>query len=106
MEEDCMEQVANMLRFFVRMRNYGYVDRMANALTPDPAEAALVEAYRHLRSLYDSSKEEGGLRKVEVDGKILTLPKIPDQECTKKILEIIRKNPPERKTLALMALSF
>ncbi len=109
MTNGCMEEVAYMLRFFADIRNYSYIDRIANALTPGPAEMALQEAIRHLRSLYDASfevdKDGKKLRAVKIGDKTYILPKMPSESCVREVLEAIRDGSHRRK-LAILSLAF
>ncbi len=109
--EECLDDVARVLRFFVELRNYSYIDRIANSLTSSPAEKALQEAMRHLRSLYDSSftykDEKTGkeYRATKVDDKTHALPKIPRDDCVKMVLEAISDDSVRRK-MAILSLAY
>ncbi len=104
---DCMSELAGLLRFFIEIRNYSYVDRISNALTYDPVEIAVKDALRHIRSLYDASfKDASGLSAVKIDGKSKILPKIPSEECVKAVLEAIREDISVARRLAVLALSY
>ncbi len=109
--EDCLHDVVRVLRFFAELRNYSYIDRIANSLTPDPAEKALQEAMRHLRSLYDSSfpykdKNTGKeYRAIEDEGKTVVLPKIPSEDCVERVLEAMSDHSVRRR-LAILSLSY
>lgn len=111
---ECISELADVLRFFVELRNYSYVDRIANALTSEPVQISLRDALRHLRSFYDSSFEikadEKKLRAVMVRiggvEKQKVLPKIPKERCINEFLEAIRKDISVANRLAMMALSY
>jgi len=109
---ECMSQVASLLRFFIEIRNYSYVDRISNALTYDPIEIAIKDALRHVRSLYDASvpleDEKTGkvLRAIKVDKELKVLPKIPSEECVKRVLDAIREDISAARRLAIMALAY
>ena len=109
--EECLDELSNVLRFFAEQKNYSYIDRIANALTPSPAEKAIQEALRHLRSLYDSSfqysDEKSGktFRAVRINDNIVILPKMPSQKCIKEVLEAISDSSIRRK-LAILSLSY
>jgi len=111
MLEECLDEVAHVLRFFAELRNYSYIDRIANSLTPDPAEKALQEAMRHLRSLYDSSflykDEKTGkeYRAIKVDEESRVLPKIPSDDCIKNVLKAMSDHSIRRR-IALLSLAY
>ncbi len=109
--EECLDDMANVLRFFAERGNYSYIDRIANSLTPGPAEKALQEALRHLRSLYDSSipkkNEKTGkeYRVVRLDDGVYALPKMPSEKCVKAILEAMSDDSIRRR-LAILSLAY
>jgi len=106
--DDCIKEVAGVLRFFAtKLRNYGYVDRIANSLTPEPAEMALLEALRHLRTLYDAAKidKDKNLRYIITDDGTVYLPKIPSQDCLSEVLKMLVDDKVRRK-LAILSLSY
>jgi len=49
-EWDAIREVARALRFFAEERMYTYIDRIADAFSPNIAVAALKDALRALRS--------------------------------------------------------
>jgi|YelNatPaOPRAMG01_1025707.scaffolds.fasta_scaffold02624_4 CRISPR type I-A-associated protein Csa5 len=51
---DMVEDIANMLRPFVRCRMYSIIDRLANATSKEAVEMALYEALRISRSAAES----------------------------------------------------
>ncbi len=108
---ECMNEISSVLRFFADQKNYSYIDRIANALTPDPAEKAIQEALRHLRSLYDSSfdykDEKSGktLKAVRIGDKPVILPKMPKEECVREVLEALSDSS-FRRRLAILSLSW
>lgn len=108
--------VVEMLKFFAREGVFSYVDRIGNALTPEPVEVAIKDALRHLASLYHSSIEktvetkEGKkvtLRFYRKDEKNLEpLPKIPSQSEVSLFLKAVRKDISCARVTAILAMSF
>lgn len=107
MQEDCLKEVAGVLNFFVRTRNYSYVDRIGNSLSIEPIEMALKDALRDLASLYGSSSiDEKGLHYIVEDDRKEVLPKVPSKECIKAVLDMIREDISNARRLAIYALSW
>ncbi|AEH24646.1 type I-A CRISPR-associated protein Csa5 [Pyrococcus yayanosii] len=98
--------IVNMLRFFVRTKNFGYVDRIGNALTPEPVEVALLEAMRAFRSIWESAKTDEGGRYIEKDGEKIYVPKIPSDSEVENFLNAVRENIRIAKRVATLALAY
>jgi len=100
-------EIVNMLRFFIRTRNFGYVDRIGNALTYEPVEMAILEALRAFRSIHESAKTDENYGKyIEKDGKKIYLPRIPSEEEIRTFLNAVRKDMSVAKRVATLALAF
>ncbi|WP_231845518.1 type I-A CRISPR-associated protein Csa5 [Pyrococcus abyssi] len=100
-------EIINMLRFFVRIKNFGYVDRIGNALTPEPVEIALHEAMRAFRSIWEGAKtDEEGRRYIEKDGEKIYLPKIPSDTEIESFLNEVRRDIRIAKRVATLALAY
>ncbi|KUH32863.1 type I-A CRISPR-associated protein Csa5 [Thermococcus celericrescens] len=96
-----------MLRFFVQTRNFSYVDRIGNALNPEPVEVALLEALRAFRSIRESaSVDENGGRYIEKDGNKILLPGIPSGEEVMGFLKDVRSDTGVAKLVATLALAY
>ncbi len=105
--EECTQEIGRMLRFFVDTGNFGYVDRIGNALVPDIVETALMEAIRALRSLYGSARtDERGFKCVEHDGRCVTLPPIPGKDVVTCFLEAVRADIGYARRAAIYALAW
>ncbi|AIU70036.1 CRISPR-associated protein Csa5 [Thermococcus eurythermalis] len=101
------EGIVKMLRFFVQMKNFGYVDRIGNALNPEPVEVTLHEALRAFRSVRESAPvDESGRRYVEKDGKKIPVPGIPTEEEIKAFLDDVRSDIGVAKRVATLALAY
>jgi len=101
------EGIVKMLRFFVQMKNFGYVDRIGNALNPEPVEVTLHEALRAFRSVRESAPvDESGRRYVEKDGKRIPVPGIPTEEEIKAFLDDVRSDIGVAKRVATLALAY
>ena len=106
-EEECTQKIGDVLRFFVDTKNFGYVDRVGNALLPDGVEEALKEALRALRSLYGSAKrDERGYSYVEVGDRRITLPPLPGEDVVKCFLSAVRRDMGFARRAAIYALSW
>lgn len=104
--EGCVNDVVQMLRFFAEIRNYSYIDRIANSLRPEIAEIALLEAMRHLRSLYDSAYKKENLNCVKINDEKKILPKIPSKDCMERIIQMMWESESARRRIAILALSY
>ncbi|BAD84643.1 hypothetical protein, conserved [Thermococcus kodakarensis KOD1] len=101
------EGIVKMLRFFVQTKNFSYVDRIGNALNPEPVEVALLEALRAFRSIRESASIEGdGRRYVEKDGNKIPMPGIPSDEEVKIFLDDVRSDMGVAKLVATLALAY
>jgi len=101
------EGIVKMLRFFVQTKNFGYVDRIGNALNPEPVEVTLHEALRAFRSIRESATVgEDGRRYVEKDGKKIPVPGIPSEEEVKAFLDAVRSDIGVAKRVATLALAY
>lgn len=101
------EGIVKMLRFFVQIRNFGYVDRIGNALNPEPVEMALLEALRAFRSIRESAPvDENGGRYVEKDDKKILVPGLPTDEEINAFLEAVRFDVRVAKRVATLALAY
>ena len=101
------EGIVKMLRFFVQTKNFGYVDRIGNALNPEPVEVTLHEALRAFRSIRESAiVGEDGRRYVEKDGKRIPVPGIPSEEEVKAFLDAVRSDIGVAKRVATLALAY
>ncbi len=101
------EGIVKMLRFFVQMKNFGYVDRIGNALNPEPVEVTLHEALRAFRSVRESAPvDESGRRYVEKDGKKIPVPSIPTEEEVRTFLDDVRSDIGVAKRVATLALAY
>ena len=99
--------IVKMLRFFVQTKNFGYVDRIGNALNPEPVEVALLEALRAFRSIRESaSVDKKGKRYVEKDGNKIPVPGIPSDEEVKKFLDAVQSDIGVAKRVATLALAY
>ncbi|MDK2915065.1 MAG: hypothetical protein PWQ79_1980 [Thermococcaceae archaeon] len=107
MVETEYEGIVKMLRFFVQTKNFSYVDRIGNALNPEPVEVALLEALRAFRSIRESASIGGdGRRYVEKDGNKIPVPGIPSDEEVKKFLDDVRSDMGVAKLVATLALAY
>ncbi|MDK2783254.1 MAG: hypothetical protein PWQ32_843 [Thermococcaceae archaeon] len=102
------EGIVKMLRFFVQTKNFSYVDRIGNALNPEPVEVALLEALRAFRSIRESAPvDENGRRYVEdKNGNKILVPGIPKDEEVKKFLDDVRSDIGVAKLVATLALAY
>ncbi|ASJ10956.1 type I-A CRISPR-associated protein Csa5 [Thermococcus sp. P6] len=101
------EGIVKMLRFFVQTKNFGYVDRIGNALNPESVEVALFEAIRAFRSIRESaSVDSEGRRYVEKEGKKIPVPGIPSEEEIKAFLEDVRSDVGVAKRISTLALAY
>ncbi len=101
------EGMVKMLRFFVQMKNFSYVDRIGNALNPEPVEMAILEAIRAFRSIREStSTDKDGRRYVEKDGKKIAVPGVPTDEEVRAFLEAVRSDISVAKLVATLALAY
>jgi len=101
------EGIVKMLRFFVQMKNFSYVDRIGNALNPETVEVALFETIRAFRSVRESASiDKEGRRYVEKDGNKILVPGIPRDEEVEKFLEDVRSNIGVAKLVATLALAY
>ncbi|NJE06350.1 type I-A CRISPR-associated protein Csa5 [Thermococcus sp. M36] len=101
------EGIVKMLRFFVQTKNFSYVDRIGNALNPEPVEVTLHEALRAFRSIRESAfVEDNGRRYVEKDGKKIPVPGIPPEEEVKAFLDAVRSDIGVAKRVATLALAY
>lgn len=102
------EELINMLRFFVKRRNYSYVDRIGNALTVQPVEMALKDALRDLITIYGSSnKDERGFHFIINDrGEKEYLPKIPSKQSVEEFLKKAKEDISIARRLAIFALTY
>jgi CRISPR type I-A-associated protein Csa5 len=101
------EGIVKMLRFFVQTKNFSYVDRIGNALNPEPVEVTLHEALRAFRSIRESALiDEKGRRYVEKDGKKIPVPGIPTEEEVKAFLNDVRADIGVAKRVATLALAY
>ncbi|RLG47819.1 MAG: type I-A CRISPR-associated protein Csa5 [Thermoproteota archaeon] len=101
------EGIVKMLRFFVQMKNFSYVDRIGNALNPEPVEVALHEALRAFRSIRESAPVDSkGKRYVEKEGKKIPVPGIPSDEEVRTFLDAVRSDISVAKRVATLALAY
>ena len=99
--------IVKMLRFFVQTKNFGYVDRIGNALNPEPVGVTLHEALRAFRSIRESAPvDENGKKYVEKDGKKIPVPGIPSEEEVKAFLDEVRSDVGVAKRVATLALAY
>ncbi|ASJ02837.1 type I-A CRISPR-associated protein Csa5 [Thermococcus profundus] len=99
--------IVKMLRFFVQTKNFSYVDRIGNALNPEPVEVALLEALRAFRSIRESAPiDKNGRMYVEKDGNKIPVPGIPSDEEIKKFLDDVRSDMGVAKLVATLALAY
>ncbi|MBD3193053.1 MAG: type I-A CRISPR-associated protein Csa5 [Candidatus Heimdallarchaeota archaeon] len=99
--------IINILRFFIRIQNFSYVDRIGNALSSEPIEMALKDALRDYRSIYNGAVKKNGSR-IFTDkrsGKSFPLYKIPKQESIEKVLSLIQTDASYGRKLAILALT-
>jgi len=101
------EGIVKMLRFFVQTKNFGYVDRIGNALNPEPVEVTLLEALRAFRSIRESTSiDKDGRRYVEKDGNKISVPGIPAEEEVKAFLDAVHADIGVAKRVATLALAY
>ncbi|GAB6135979.1 type I-A CRISPR-associated protein Csa5 [Thermococcus prieurii] len=101
------EGIVKMLRFFVQTKNFSYVDRIGNALNPEPVEVTLHEALRAFRSIRESAPvDENGRRYVEKDGKKIPVLGIPSEEEVKAFLDEVHSDIGVAKRVATLALAY
>ena len=96
-----------MLRFFVRTKNFSYIDRIGNALTYEPVEVAIKDALRDFQSIHNSAKTEDG-KKVIYDkqtNKPIYLPSIPSSEEVEAFLKKAKEDISYARKLAIFALT-
>lgn len=99
--------IVKMLRFFIQMKNFSYVDRIGNALDPEPIEVALHEALRAFRSIRENALvDEGGKKYIEKDGKKIPVPGIPTEEEILAFLNAVRSDTGIAKRVAILALAY
>ncbi len=99
--------IVKMLRFFVQTKNFGYVDRIGNALNPEPVEVALLEALRAFRSIRESAPaDKDGRKYVEKDGKKIPVPGLPTDEEVRAFLEAVHSDIGSAKRVATLALTY
>jgi len=99
--------IVRMLRFFIQMKNFSYVDRIGNALNPEPIEVALHEALRTFRSIRENALVDGeGRRFIEKDGKKIPVPSIPTEEEVLAFLNAVRSDTGIAKRVAILALAY
>ena len=108
--------IEGMLRFFVELGDFSYVDRIGNALTVEPVEMALRDALRVLRAYWNSAEEieEGGkkYRFIRVmdrrtrEERTYRLPKIPDSEEIERFMSAVREDISEARRVAINSLSY
>ena len=100
-----------MFRFFVRTKNFSYIDRIGNALSYEPVEVALKDALRAFVSIYNSAEvevKEGRTRRFIRDketNKPIYLPSIPSESEVEKFLQKVREDISYARRLAILALS-
>lgn len=105
------DSIVKMFRFFVRVRNFSYIDRIGNALSYEPVEFALRDALRAYVSIYNSAeKEERAGRSIRFirdkeTGEPIYLPSIPSQEEVEAFLDKVREDIGYARRLAILALS-
>ncbi|MFA4646526.1 type I-A CRISPR-associated protein Csa5 [Pyrococcus kukulkanii] len=101
------EGIVKMLRFFIQLKNFSYVDRIGNALNPEPVEAALHEALRAFRSIRESASiDDSGRRYVEKDSKKILVPGLPSDEEVRAFLDAVRSDISVAKRVATLALAY
>ncbi|RLF55324.1 MAG: type I-A CRISPR-associated protein Csa5 [Thermoplasmata archaeon] len=99
--------IIDMLRFFVRRKNFSYVDRMGNALTPEPVKIALLEALRAYQSIYEYEIENAKADKDKAEKERTGyVPRIPPEVEINKFLEEVERDPSVARRVATLALSF
>ncbi len=89
-EWNAVRDLASMLRYFVRSRKYGYIDRLANAYNPMVAEITIREALREARSAFDQNE------KVH----------LPSEDNVRRVIELISRDLSVAGILAALALAF
>jgi hypothetical protein len=89
-EWEVLKDVARTIRYFVRDRKYGYVDKLANAFTAQVAEVALREAIRDARSAADQGE------KVH----------LPSDNVIKDLIELLKRDLSAAGVLATLALVY
>ncbi|MHA1875170.1 MAG: type I-A CRISPR-associated protein Csa5 [Promethearchaeota archaeon] len=107
MFEEIPLDIINILRFFIRIQNFSYVDRIGNALSIEPIEIALKDALRDYRSIYNSAEKRNNSR-IFTDkrtGEKFYLYKIPKQKSIEKILTLIQTDSTYGRKLAILALT-
>ena len=106
--DEIPNDLVKILRFFVNRKNFSYVDRIGNTLSPEAIEMALKDALRDLNSFYLSAQSEGGGPRFirERDGSTTTLPNIPSQDSIKKFLQLVQEDVSYGRRLAMLALSW
>uniref|UniRef100_A0A7C2K2A0 Type I-A CRISPR-associated protein Csa5 n=1 Tax=candidate division WOR-3 bacterium TaxID=2052148 RepID=A0A7C2K2A0_UNCW3 len=100
------EGIVKMLRFFVRTRNFSYVDRIGNALNPEPVEMALLEAIRALRSIRESAINKEGRKYIEKDGEEILVPGLPTEDEIRAFLNIVYSDIGTARRIATLALAY
>ena len=101
------EGIVKMLRFFVQTKNFGYVDRIGNALNPEPVEVALLEALRAFRSIRESApSDENGRKYIEKDGKKIPVPALPTDEEVREFIEAVHSDIGLAKRVATLSLAY
>jgi hypothetical protein len=86
-----IRQVADMLQFFVKQRNFGYVDNLRKARDADEFAALLLDAQREAQS-------------VVLDRKKHEKPFLPGQETVRRLLEMANDEDRFRSVQTLLAL--
>lgn len=95
------------MRFFARVRNFSYIDRIGNALSHEPVEFALRDALRAYVSIFNSAEKEEGRRFIrdKETGEPIYLPSIPSQKEVEAFLDKVREDVGYARKLAILALS-
>ena len=84
------KEVARMLRFFVELGNYGYVDRLSNTYNIEIVERTIYEALRESKAGMSNvrTKEDGKKVYVDSKGKVYNItPYLPSSDVIQKFLD-------------------
>ncbi len=88
-------EIARMLRFFIELGNYGYVDRLSNTYNIEIVERTIYEALRESKASmsYIRTNDEGKKVYVDSKGKVYNItPYIPPSNIIQKFLDSAAKD--------------
>ncbi|MEM3906828.1 MAG: type I-A CRISPR-associated protein Csa5 [Nitrososphaerota archaeon] len=107
-EPNDFKNIIGMLRFFSKIRNYGYVDRIGNALKYEYVEMALKEALRTFKSIRDSANvdERGWPYVKDRENREIMVPPLPSEGEINNFLMKTKEDIGLARRVAMYSLSF